>query len=149
MHRDIQGRLIKSPYALGPEGKKANKWLCIARGSSERLISMNIVSNSACEERAWRHWKEQCEKDGVPLPTFLDIDMILEQLKSAEACASLESYTLLSICWTSMNRACQRQLYQPQTMPYTCLPFSQAVAWKLRAQVRRSVRFLFIPTHHR
>ena len=85
--RDIQGRPIKSPYTLGSEGKKTNMWLRIARGSSERLISMNIVSNSSCEERAWRHWKQQCEKDGVPLPTFLDIDMIMEQLKSAETCA--------------------------------------------------------------
>ena len=45
---------------------------------------MNIVSNSAVAEREWRHWAAQCDKDSVPLPTFLDIDMILEQLKSAD-----------------------------------------------------------------
>lgn len=77
---------MRSPYAFGGGSAKTHRWLRVARGSSVRTIPMNIVSNSGFEEREWRHWQQQCERDGVPVPTYLDIDMIVEQLKAGDTC---------------------------------------------------------------
>ena len=49
-------------------------------------LRLKVVGGRA-QEREFRQWIEQCEKDQVALPTVADIDMITDQLKSAETCA--------------------------------------------------------------
>ncbi len=54
------------------------------------LIQTPDVSHllgALAQEHEFRRWIEQCEKDQVALPTVADIDMIQDQLKSADTCA--------------------------------------------------------------
>ena len=63
------------------------------------LRPQHLPVNQA-QEYEFRKWIEQCEKDQVALPTVADIDMILDQLKSAETCARcVQSACLLKRPW--------------------------------------------------
>lgn len=66
-------------YTFG--NRKLDKELVVRHGDAKRAFKMIVISNSKFEATEFSQWRSYCEKKGIPIPTFEQIEEIEARLK--------------------------------------------------------------------
>lgn len=91
VHRNIDGRMLSSPYPVSTGSKvTTNRWLHVRRGRHVRLCSLSLVSNSKVEEAEFDHWARQCQRDDEGRLTHKDVRTAQELLNQVGCVGGLQ-----------------------------------------------------------